>query len=849
MAEISSKRELAEWDAAAAAASGTPPLSHHHHHAYHAQFAPHIPSSYALPQSLPAYAQQSYSYPLQQSYPPQQMHYPPLPHLQISPPPTQSQHYGLPSPPVSMHPYQSYESPHPTYHQHPLYHHPPYGHHLAPPTQPQEMPYNLPATPPTPTSHSIPSPVLYHPPPPNSMPETPPPISKPTPLSALPTTPISRSEPPPVTNHVTQGLPPMISNHVQNGPNMNVPAPAPQYLLDDIGELTPDLLNQGWRKCWSKRENRYYCWNQRTGESLWELPSARPMYDPVSDPLGIGIQPPQVGGGIKRRASEEAMESPAAKRFVLAGPWDLEVPTNVIIWERLASTVPHPYPDVEILRCSLLAKLRQSYHEMCHSREGVEAPKESFNRWLMERKVVDKGTDPLFPMQCVPEVSQSMYREIMNDLPMKLERPKYTGDARKQLSKYAEAAKKMIESRNATSESRKIVKWNVEDTFQWLRKTVGATYDDFQERLAHLKRQCTPHLTEAAKLSVEGICLKINTLSGEYAKKIKDRQQELYKEQEVPDMDSPPPLLHSRKVWCYPVQLCSPCPRLPPVEFLQDKDQTMLRYKGDAVRINTLHFQKLEQLYRYNCFDDRKFEWFLPRVWCLLKRYHTYLGVAAGEGAGTQGALPVTVFECLQKHFGVTFECFASPMNCYFKQYCSAFPDTDGYFGSRGPILELKAVSGSFEANPPFSEELMEVALSHFEKLLGDSSEPLSFIMLIPEWRDPAPPVLRRLEDSPWKRRQVVVPTYEHEYRHGFQHVVPRSELNVRAAHGTVIVWLQNEAGYARWGPTDERVDALLEAYRPGRERERDKQELLSPPRQETPSISQRFFVVFSLFH
>ena len=55
--------------------------------------------------------------------------------------------------------------------------------------------------------------------------------------------------------------------------------------------------------------------------------------------------------------------------------------------------------------------------------------------------------------------------------------------------------------------------------------------------------------------------------------------------------------------------------------------------------------------------------------------------------------------------------------------------------------------------------------------------------------------------------------------------------MNIRAAHGTVIVWLQNEAGYQKWGPTDERVDALLDAYRPGRERERDRQELLSPPR------------------
>ena len=46
--------------------------------------------------------------------------------------------------------------------------------------------------------------------------------------------------------------------------------------------------------------------------------------------------------------------------------------------------------------------------------------------------------------------------------------------------------------------------------------------------------------------------------------------------------------------------------------------------------------------------------------------------------------MPVTVLECLHKNFGVSFECFASPLNCYFRQYCSAFPDIDSYFGSRG---------------------------------------------------------------------------------------------------------------------------------------------------------------------
>lgn len=65
----------------------------------------------------------------------------------------------------------------------------------------------------------------------------------------------------------------------------------------------------------------------------------------------------------------------------------------------------------------------------------------------MERKIIDKGLDPLLPSNCYPEISQSMFREIMNDIPVKLVRPKFSGDARKQLTKYAEAAKKMIESR------------------------------------------------------------------------------------------------------------------------------------------------------------------------------------------------------------------------------------------------------------------------------------------------------------------------------------------------------------------------------------------------------------------
>ena len=95
----------------------------------------------------------------------------------------------------------------------------------------------------------------------------------------------------------------------------------------------------------------------------------------------------------------------------------------------------------------------------------------------------------------------------------------------------------------------------------------------------------------------------------------------------------------------------------------------------------------------------------------------------------------------------------------------------------------------------------------------------------------------------------MVVPALEHDYRHGFQHNLPKSEVSVKSVHGTMVVWLQNDAGYQRWGPTEvghrpfqrnmftlvfpqDRVEALLEGFRPGRERERDKAQLLSPTRQ-----------------
>ena len=48
------------------------------------------------------------------------------------------------------------------------------------------------------------------------------------------------------------------------------------------------------------------------------------------------------------------------------------------------------------------------------------------------------------------------------------------------------------------------------------------------------------------------------------------------------------------------------------------------------------------------------------------------------------------------------------------------------------PFLDFYPTSGSFEANPPFSDELMAATVDHMEALLGETAEPLSFIVFIP---------------------------------------------------------------------------------------------------------------------
>ena len=40
-----------------------------------------------------------------------------------------------------------------------------------------------------------------------------------------------------------------------------------------------------------------------------------------------------------------------------------------------------------------------------------------------------------------------------------------------------------------------------------------------------------------------------------------------------------------------------------------------------------------------------------------------------------------------------------------------------------------------------------------------------------------------------------------------------RNEMDIKSAHGTLVVFLQNDAGYAKWTPTPERIRELKLAF------------------------------------
>ncbi|EKX49644.1 hypothetical protein GUITHDRAFT_135823 [Guillardia theta CCMP2712] len=214
--------------------------------------------------------------------------------------------------------------------------------------------------------------------------------------------------------------------------------------------------------------------------------------------------------------------------------------------------------------------------------------------------------------------------------------------------------------------------------------------------------------------------------------------------------------------------------------------QIQIMWRDTMLVINRDHYLKVKRMYDEQGNDPQLF---LVRLFCLLQRYESI------GGAGYQ-------------NFGVAHECFASPLNSTLPSFGSAFFDTDMFFGSRGSFFDINRWTdrgrldffkgGSFEANPPFVEESMQLMSETIEVVLQKTEEhslPASFIVIVPAWTDERAHEIMR--ESRFCQKLIVLEKSQHSYRSGTQHNSIQQYHD--AGFRTSIFFLQNTQGAQKW--------------------------------------------------
>lgn len=98
-------------------------------------------------------------------------------------------------------------------------------------------------------------------------------------------------------------------------------------------------------------------------------------------------------------------------------------------------------------------------------------------------------------------------------------------------------------------------------------------------------------------------------------------------------------------------------------------------------------------------------------------------------------------YNFIEKTFNIDVECFASPFNRHFKNFCSAFPDIDNslgsYFASHNDLFNLKNRNASLDC--PYQIHIIDKSIDLCENTLELNSKngfKNTFIFILPYWKD-----------------------------------------------------------------------------------------------------------------
>ena len=245
---------------------------------------------------------------------------------------------------------------------------------------------------------------------------------------------------------------------------------------------------------------------------------------------------------------------------------------------------------------------------------------------------------------------------------------------------------------------------------------------------------------------------------------------------------------------------------------LQWSDTQYPELGHETVEMWREHFDRLVKRHKAKGLEP---ELAKARIFSMALRYETL----ADHKVGTPLALPPTAFDAARSQFGVRHECFTTPWSNGTAAFCSFFPDTDGFFGSRGNFFDFGPPEGSFLVQPPPDLHSMQDACRHAVALLGAAEAPMSFCLVVPaELLVPITDLVEP-EHAAFVRQCTVLPRGRHCFIAGVQHrQMGKSEEAGRAVvdkGDSHLYWLQNDAGADKYRVTKQAAAVLIDSCRP----------------------------------
>lgn len=462
--------------------------------------------------------------------------------------------------------------------------------------------------------------------------------------------------------------------------------------------------------------------------------------------------------------------------------WNPEA--DVSVWSKLPTDSACMEPEREAARMAALKRLRHQFVQSLSKLDQNKPPVLSFERWMV-RSALRNSTrshpcDPLIPSDghldigLVKDLSRVLAASDANKVATIL-----TASAKTAAERIASLDLKIDHAQN--DESRKLLKTSARTVREAVKRATeslekGNNNDDntvLPTALASL-REATQALDRCAsrlqRTVGEIVCINGSRRQGIFDVALMDRQTGASKK---------------------PYLTVSSFHLLKLLELWKSNSSSSDLNNDTSIDAIVDPIRAIESL------SDRVA--FLNSLYCCLARYEGL------RGAGYQCAVPGTAFDAAKIGLGTTIECFASPLNCRYRSYCSAFPDIESKFGSLGSFFDDESffpLQGSFEANPPFVPEVMVAMGRKIQQLLDNqAAKALSFLIVVPAW-GAGISFCKDLEASPYLRAQSHVAASDHAFCDGAQH----NRLNLGgsvelrpSSWDTAVFLLQNEAGAKCW--------------------------------------------------